>query len=282
MISRAEIFAIIFLIFAPCLYAQETPLIKNNSSVKIVVDFENDTGTSSGFLIQKEEKYFLIMTHHALHHGYQPEPEWFPRQIQIIIDNGPTIAILEDEYRIYSCHYGEKFHGTYGDYADMSVTDITNVKSFTRLKTGLEKYFLQYDQLAGEDEIKNVVNDRLYISSIYGLKAANMGKLQPDLPSANGSLPRKLLGFEINNCTPELNQNRGDSGGLVMFNKGNKELISGMVLRQIETDRTRGYAVDSIRIKETIDGGDKVSCNVGDSCSCKKPPIRTENKNEKN
>ena len=243
----------------PISVAQEILPIKNEASVKIVVEFKDGEGTSSGFLLQKGERFFAVMTAHALH-AYE-NPVKHLRKINIILDSNQIIEVSAEEYQVRGFCHVEKFHGTYGEYVDTFAIDLTNIESFIKLRESVAKYFLQYDQLAGEENINDASGSKLNVSSIYGGAWANMGQRMPEVINAQNNEKQKLLGFEINNCTPEFNQNGGGSGGLITFTRNGAESILGMLLKVNKGNMSVGYAVDSIRIRETIDGGDNVSGN---------------------
>lgn len=242
MINKSVIIFIVLLGFILC--AQEGNA-NNKSSVKIVVHFSNQqVGASSGFLIRKGDRFFVVMTTHCLH-TYQQG--WFPDKLDIYVDNGKyDVEISKNEYEIYHAHHKENM----GEYIDTTTIELTNIQSLKQLKQDIGQYFLDYSQLAEKKDIDSIDgSESVFIYSIYGAKRANLGERMPWLSDTQ----QTLYGFQINNCTPALNQKGGDSGGLILFRKYSTDLIVGMILKREKYDETIGYAVDSIRVKETID-----------------------------
>lgn len=211
---------------------------QNKSILNIIISFENQQSRmSSGFLINKESRFFVVMTTHAFH----LTENWIPQNISITINNlKKPIEINYEDLENYYVKHGEETN----EYIDTSIIEITNIPYFKESKQDIEKSFLDYDNLAKINEIER--GSKLYINSIYGEKEAVLEEIEPVVSSQN------LRGFKIGNCNPKLNINGGDSGGLIQFKKGNRELILGMILKK-EGDGSSGYAVNSIKIKETID-----------------------------
>lgn len=229
------------------LYAQDHALTLGQAVVLIRVDFkEHASRSSSGFLIKKQtiggEKFFVVMTTHCLHRF----EEWTPKEIDYFIKGIQTpIKIPVDER--FESNYS-KYNENKGEYADISVVEVTNYDSFKQLKDDIAGYFLDYKQLAEAKVLNNIGNDPLFIYSTYGVREAVLGERTPNLPRMG-----KLLGYSLLNCRPALRLNGGDSGALVVSEMYSEDFIIGMLLQREDPNNTNGFMVDSIRIKETID-----------------------------
>jgi hypothetical protein len=249
MKNKYKIIPALIILFLFISYAEGAKCNKNKSSVEINIYFNgqrrSSSSSSSGFLLKKENKFFVVITAHCLH-AYE---NWSLERIDLKINNGKYFLKISNKE--FQENYAIHKEGV-GEYIDVAIIELTNIKSFRQLQQNIKSYFLDYYHLATEKIIDNIDrNELIFIHSIYGVKQANIEERMPFLRDTQ----QRLFGFQIINCTPMLN--RGDSGSLIIFQKDGIDYIIGMVLKIDTKFPSIAYAVDSIRIRETIDDPNK-------------------------